>query len=162
MSEAGPPSQLNHSDECLTLTLGRCTLTFRGTAEMTRGAWSLLEIGLPGGESLAGPHRHAGTLEACFVLEGAPTVQLDGQARQLRPGGLLVIPPGVHHAYRNETAQAARFLLLLTPPGHERSYEELASLLVRSPDGRTLTAEQHAHLQTLFDLSVALTPGVSS
>lgn len=162
MPEADPPSHLNHSDECLTLTLGKCTLTFRGTAEMTRGAWSLLEIGLPGGEALAGSHRHAGTLEACFVLEGAPTVRLDGRAQQLGPGGLLVIPPGVHHAYRNETANAARLLLLMTPAGHERSYEELAGLLARSPDGRTLTAEQRTHLQTLFDLSVALAPEASN
>jgi quercetin dioxygenase-like cupin family protein len=44
------------------------------------------------------------------VIEGELKVTLDGETYLVRAGGVLLIPAGVLHGYRNEGATPARFL----------------------------------------------------
>ena len=45
----------------------------------------------------ARPHFHKRTTELYYVLEGEGSVVLDGQERDVRPGTMIHIPPGVVH-----------------------------------------------------------------
>ncbi|MFP6856279.1 MAG: cupin domain-containing protein [Roseibacillus sp.] len=45
----------------------------------------------------ARPHFHKRTTELYYVLEGEGKVVLDGEEREVRPGTMIHIPPGVVH-----------------------------------------------------------------
>lgn len=45
----------------------------------------------------ARPHFHKRTTELYYVLEGEGKVFLDGEEREVRPGTMIHIPPGVVH-----------------------------------------------------------------
>jgi quercetin dioxygenase-like cupin family protein len=53
--------------------------------------------------------------ESFYVLQGAPSLYLDGHGVRLQPGACGVVPVGVPHAWRNETAEAARWIEMLSP-----------------------------------------------
>lgn len=63
----------------------------------------------------APPHRHDADSEAFYILEGALTVDLDGQTRRLHPGDMCFLPAGGEHAFRNEGPGDVRFLAVITP-----------------------------------------------
>ena len=54
----------------------------------------------------------------------------------------MFVPPGVPHAFSNPTDEPARLLLLMSPPGHDRYFAELADILKRSgpPDTDAIAA----------------------
>lgn len=43
-------------------------------------------------------------------------------------GTFLFVPPGVPHNITNPGARTARVLMTVSPPGHERYFEELAAM----------------------------------
>ena len=45
----------------------------------------------------AKPHYHKRTTELYYVLDGSGSVTLDGEEREVRPGTMIHIPPGVVH-----------------------------------------------------------------
>jgi quercetin dioxygenase-like cupin family protein len=53
--------------------------------------------------------------ESFFVFEGSPSLYLDGHAVRLEPGACGVVPVGVPHAWRNETAETASWIEMLSP-----------------------------------------------
>ena len=60
------------------------------------------------------PHR--APVDAFFyVLEGAPTVEIEGEVAQGEPGVLIASAKGHLHAIRNESGARARFLVVKTP-----------------------------------------------
>ncbi len=61
------------------------------------------------------PHAHAGSDKVYLVLEGRPTVELDGESRELREGDAVLCPAGSSHGVRNGGATDARVLVLMTP-----------------------------------------------
>jgi len=63
----------------------------------------------------APPHSHAADSEAFYILEGALTVDFDGQTRTLRPGDMCLLPAGSEHAFRNQGPGDVRFLAVITP-----------------------------------------------
>jgi quercetin dioxygenase-like cupin family protein len=75
------------------------------------------------------PHRHAATVEAFHVLEGALTVLLDGAERVLQRGDTIAVPSGSVHAFRNDATEPAVFLVIAAPPGLEVFLRELADLI---------------------------------
>jgi quercetin dioxygenase-like cupin family protein len=58
---------------------------------------------VPAGSTI-GIHRHDGSEELYFVLSGEPLVEIDGDARRLRPGDVAVVHPGGRHSLVNDTA----------------------------------------------------------
>ena len=57
---------------------------------------------------------------------------IDGRAVRLAAGELVVVPPGVAHAFGNRGDAPATLLIHLSPGGFERYFDELAAL-VRGP-----------------------------
>jgi quercetin dioxygenase-like cupin family protein len=62
------------------------------------------------------PHAHGRSDKVYLVLEGRPTVELDGERRELREGDAVLCPAGSSHGVRNEGPSEARVLVLMTPP----------------------------------------------
>jgi quercetin dioxygenase-like cupin family protein len=59
---------------------------------------------------------HKAPVDAFFyVLEGAPLVEIEGEAALGEPGMLVPSAKGRVHAIRNESAARARFLVVKTP-----------------------------------------------
>jgi quercetin dioxygenase-like cupin family protein len=78
-------------------------------------------------------HRHDFD-EAFYVLEGELTFQVGDDRLTRRAGELAFAPGGAPHTYANRSGAPARALLVITPAGFERYFDELA--------GRTAGREQ--------------------
>jgi mannose-6-phosphate isomerase-like protein (cupin superfamily) len=50
------------------------------------------------------------------VLEGRPTVELDGEQQELHEGDAVLCPAGSSHGLRNTGQVDARVLVFMTPP----------------------------------------------
>jgi quercetin dioxygenase-like cupin family protein len=93
--------------------------------------------------TLAAPmHVHEREDEYAHVLEGEVGVQVGDEVVYARPGDLVSKPRGVRHAFWNRTDDPARLLEIISPPGFERYFAELAPLLLPRPDFEGLAALQ--------------------
>jgi mannose-6-phosphate isomerase-like protein (cupin superfamily) len=117
-------------------------VTFKLTGASTRGAYSLTEWVMPGID--AGPplHIHTDTEEAFYVAEGEVTVQMGRQRIQAPAGSFVFVPRGVVHTVMKAATEPARMLVLLSPAGFEKYWEEMAALAGgrRPPDSQAVTA----------------------
>jgi mannose-6-phosphate isomerase-like protein (cupin superfamily) len=69
-------------------------------------------------------HYHKRSEEFYFILEGAGTVEINGQTREVAPGDAVLIPRGAWHTIR-ASADALRFLCCCAPPySHADTYFE--------------------------------------
>ena len=109
------------------------TLTFKIAGAETGGRWLVAEYTAPPQLDGPPPHVHKTTTEIFHVLDGALTVQTNGQSMQLGPGGCAYIPPGTVHTFANPTNAAARFLLIASPAGLENYFAEAAELIRNEP-----------------------------
>jgi quercetin dioxygenase-like cupin family protein len=91
---------------------------------------STLAISYENVPPMAGPplHRHSREDEWFYVLEGQLTIQVDGQRTILRADDSAYAARGTVHAYQNFGPTAARMLVMFTPGGFQRFFEELAVL----------------------------------
>ncbi|MEU7277939.1 cupin domain-containing protein [Streptomyces sp. NPDC045431] len=64
------------------------------------GAAGVNRLTLPPGADGAKPHRHLRSTELLYVLGGALEVLLDADVRTVTAGDLVVVPPGLTHAFR--------------------------------------------------------------
>jgi mannose-6-phosphate isomerase-like protein (cupin superfamily) len=78
-------------------------------------------------------HLHHQTDEQFFVLDGAPSIYLDGKWHDLETGTVAVVPHGTPHALANASKQPVRFLGWGNPSGFERFFPELHDLVSRLP-----------------------------
>jgi quercetin dioxygenase-like cupin family protein len=101
-------------------------VTFLATGEETDGQFSLTAVTGRRGQSVAPPlHAHTREEECFYVLEGAITCIVDGEAIEVPAGGFVILPRGVPHRYELATEEA-RLLNLCVPAGFEGFYRELS------------------------------------
>lgn len=68
-------------------------------------------------------HWHKESEEFYFILEGAGTMEIDGETREVGVGDAILIPAGAWHQIK--ATQALRFLCCCAPPyRHEDTYFE--------------------------------------
>lgn len=104
-------------------------MLFKAIAGETGGAWSLIELKTDPYQTGAPLHYHKVMTEAFYVLEGQVTFTLDGKIVEAGPGSLVVASPGTVHGFNNTTPEPNRFLILASPGGHERFFENVAKLI---------------------------------
>jgi mannose-6-phosphate isomerase-like protein (cupin superfamily) len=106
--------------------IGGPVLIKAGT-ETTSGTFALLEVTWP---PLAGPplHVHAREDEMWWILEGDWRFQMDDQTHRVRAGSFAFVPRGVTHSFQNVGQTAARILVMFTPSGMDRFFEQQAEL----------------------------------
>ena len=74
-------------------------------------------------------------------------------------GATVFVPPRVAHAFANRTESPARFLLIMSPPGHDRYVDELAEILaVDGPPDSNAIAELRRRYDTEQISSLAAGP----
>ncbi|MEO8060115.1 MAG: cupin domain-containing protein [Burkholderiales bacterium] len=61
-------------------------------------------------------HFHSNTDEIQYIVEGSGTAWLGDQKREIRPGMLIVIPRGTHHAGTEATSGRFKALAIKIPP----------------------------------------------
>jgi quercetin dioxygenase-like cupin family protein len=110
-------------------------ITVKARAADTDGHYALLELTLPAGGGGAPLHRHRGEAEAFYALEGTFTFQLGAGRREVSAGSFVLVPRGLVHTFANAGDTPARCLVVISPAGFERYFEELGALVAASPDG---------------------------
>jgi quercetin dioxygenase-like cupin family protein len=87
-----------------------------------------------------GRHIHRVQEETFYVLEGECEWEIGDQIIRATPGSFVFIPPGIPHNIANATDLPARMIMTVSPPGHERYFEELANLAARPgpPDAQAI------------------------
>jgi quercetin dioxygenase-like cupin family protein len=117
---------------------------------------SMFEWTVPAGFS-TGLHVHRVQEETFYVLEGVCEWQVGEERVRATPGTFVFLPPGVPHNIANASDKPARVIMTVSPPGHERYFEELAALAARgAPDPRAL-----AELRSRYDTDQLSTLKVS-
>ncbi len=104
-------------------------LAFLVTGKDTRYT-SMFEWTIAPGFS-TGLHVHRVQEETFYVLQGECDWQVGDERVLAEPGTFLFLPPGVPHNISNATDKIARVLMTVSPPGHERYFEELAETMAR-------------------------------
>lgn len=65
--------------------------------------------------------------ETFYLLEGELTLQLGDEVFTRRAGELAFAPRGTPHTYANLSGKPARALLVITPAGFERYFDQIAA-----------------------------------
>ena len=102
----------------------------RGTLIVVRVATPQLTITdhtVPGG--FPGPplHVHPGFDEAFVVLEGALSVRIHDDVREVEAGDVAHVTGSVPHTFANPSDEPLRFMAVMTPGGFEAYFRALAA-----------------------------------
>ena len=113
-----------------TIRFAGLELRFLRAKEETGGSLDLFEMTVQPSARMPVPHYHEGWEETVYGLAGVTTWRVDGRELSLRPGETVFIRRGIVHGFRNDTAEPAQCLCVLTPgvlgPGY---FRELAALV---------------------------------
>ncbi len=96
------------------------------TSAQTNGACAIIEMNVPpnGGP---GPHAHKDIQESFYVLEGEVVIRSETQTYTARKGAFVNIPfGGAIHNFKNESAEMARLLCIVSPAGMDEMFREIS------------------------------------
>jgi len=145
------PHKVLGPDEGLRLQSGPGRdLVFKLTGDETGGAFDyfIVDVAPHGGPPLHVHHRQE---EAIHVLSGRFKVRIGDETFGCDPGGFACLPSGVPHAFLNLTGEPAQIVVVYTPGGGHRFYEELGPLTRNgAPDRATVAACFERHDMTLL------------
>lgn len=132
--------------------LGPNHATFPLTGEDTGGVFSLTDFTMaPPPAPGPPPHIHEDADEAVYVLEGTIEMGVEDAVMTGSAGSVMLAPRGSVHSLSNGGTEAARFIVVLTPPGFEGFWREIAELqahLGGPPDAETVVALQRKYHMT--------------
>lgn len=97
--------------------------TFLVTGEESAGSTFAMEALVPPGGGPP-PHVHRREDETFYVLDGELEFLLGEELVTGRTGDVVFVPRGTVHRFRNADTGTARLLLVFTPAGMERFFEE--------------------------------------
>jgi quercetin dioxygenase-like cupin family protein len=93
----------------------------------TLGAYSFTEgIAQPGSGPV--PHRHSREDESFFVLDGELEFRVGERVIVAAPGSFVFAPRGIPHTFKNVGTTPARFLVIVSPAGLEKFFDERTAL----------------------------------
>ena len=112
-------------------------LIFKVTGEDTGGAFDyfIVEVAPHGGPPL---HVHHKQEETIHILKGRYKIQIGEELFTLEEGGFAYLPSNVPHAFLNLSDEDGEIIVVYTPGGGHKFYEELG------PAIRTGTADRAA------------------
>lgn len=85
-------------------------------------ACSIAHAIVPTGEATL-PHRLHKSTELYYILEGNGSMQIDGETSPVRPGQIVLIPPGAVQHIENTGTCALVFLCVVSPKWHAADEE---------------------------------------
>jgi len=98
-------------------------IRFLITGEETGGAFFMAEVSVPPGGGPP-PHVHHREEESFRLLQGTLTIQAGEKTLKASPGDFVHLPRGMVHSLQNTGDVDAKFLVLVTPAGLEKFFEE--------------------------------------
>jgi quercetin dioxygenase-like cupin family protein len=113
----------------------------------TGGALSTVHVTLEKGADGARPHRHDHSAEMFYVLGGVVQVLSGSEIVRAEHGDVIVVPPGLPHAFSAEHGSGAEILIVIAP-GVERF--EYFRKLTRIAQGKE-QPESLREVQDLYD-----------
>jgi quercetin dioxygenase-like cupin family protein len=125
-------------------------LVFKVTGDDTSGAFDyfVVEVAPHGGPPL---HVHHEQEESLHVLSGRFKVRVGDDEQVVERGGFVFMPSGLPHAFLNLTDEDAEVVVVYTPGGGYRFYEELGPLTREgTPDRPEVAACFERHGMTLL------------
>lgn len=114
--------------------------TIKLASEETKGRLTLIETLVPPGGGTP-RHIHHRESESVYVLEGELAVLDKGEMVRVGAGSLVHFPQGVLHQFRNPGEEQSKILLLFTPAGFEKFFEEIGEPVVEGQAGPAVTPE---------------------
>lgn len=101
--------------------------TIKIRSEDTGGSFALLENVIAPGE---GPplHIHGGEDEMWYILDGHFRFRVDERILDAPAGSFVFVPRGTAHCLQNVSDTPARLMVMFSPAGMERFFEEHAAL----------------------------------
>lgn len=138
-----------------TVSLGPNRVTFILSGNQTGGKFSVtvFEAAPPPAPS-APMHIHLKEDESMYVLAGEFQFQLKDGVLPAPAGSFVHVPKGTPHTIANVGTSQGKLLVVLTPPGFERYWEEMSRLLERTgskPDPSTVRALQKKYNMDMGD-----------
>ena len=98
--------------------------TYKATKDETGGAYALIE-GRIVGEGPP-PHIHATEEESFYVLEGELNVLVGEGSHTAKAGAFVLVPRGTVHAFSKAGTASAKILIIISPAGFEKFFDEIA------------------------------------
>jgi mannose-6-phosphate isomerase-like protein (cupin superfamily) len=131
------------------------SMTLLADSSATGGKLSVHHTTLRRGAEGASPHHHTRVAEVLYVLRGTVQLLVDDELVEAGVGDLVVIPPGVAHAFAAGPDEDAELLVAVTP-GIERfdlfrRFERIAT----GREARGSTFVDHTDYDTLPDVDEA-------
>ena len=131
-------------------------LTFKVTGEDTNGAFDYFVVGVAphGGPPL---HVHHAQEETIHVLKGKFKIRIGDEIFYLAEGGFAYLPSKVPHAFLNLTDEPGEIIVVYTPGGGHKFYEEFGPA-ARSgpPDPKVLAPLFEKHNMSLLGPPLSL------
>jgi len=114
-------------------------LIFKATGEDTGGAFDyfIVEVAPKGGPPL---HVHHSQEETIQVLKGRFKVRIGDELFYLEEGGFAYLPSEIPHAFLNLTDQEGEIVVVYTPGGGHKFYEELGPATRNGTPDRAVVA----------------------
>lgn len=111
---------------------GGIQIVYRAVGEDTDGVYSLFEVTMQPGQGPP-PHVHSQEDESWYVLNGTFNFQIGEQSFAATPGWFGLGPRDIPHGIKAAGTSPARMLMIVTPAGFERFFDELAELTASPP-----------------------------
>lgn len=148
-----PAGILRQAGDAPEAELGPSRATFPLSGDETGGRYSLTEFTMaPPPAPGPPPHIHEDADEAIYVLEGTLEMGIGEQSLIGSAGSVMLVPRGTLHSLANAGPGPARILVILSPPGYEGFWREMAELRAKlggPPDPETVLGLQRKyHLAT--------------
>jgi quercetin dioxygenase-like cupin family protein len=124
----------------------------RASSDETGGELTAMEMTIPPGMGPP-PHVHEGG-ESVYVLEGRVRYHIGGDVREGGPGTFFYVPAGIEEHFEPADDNPVRLLVIYTPGGMDRFFEEAGEPAERReipppsdapPDIERLTAIAQKH-----------------
>jgi mannose-6-phosphate isomerase-like protein (cupin superfamily) len=120
------------------------SVTFKADTGRTNGSLTALEL-LIGPKQGPALHTHLREDELWYVIEGHFRFKAGDAMLRASTGGLAFGPRGTPHCFQNIGDAPGRLLVITTPSGLERFFEQFADLLPGPVDPEKLAAVGHAN-----------------
>ena len=114
-------------------------LIFKVTGEDTNGAFDyfIVQVAPRGGPPL---HVHHKQEETIHVLKGRYKIRIGDEIYYCEEGGFAYLPSKVPHAFLNLTDEPGEIIVVYTPGGGHKFYEEFGPVSRSSPMDRQVVA----------------------
>jgi mannose-6-phosphate isomerase-like protein (cupin superfamily) len=126
----------------------------------SNGGFCLASFHLAGATLGAPIHAHTQDNVYLYVTEGELVILSEGKRHQVQSNQGIWIPCGTQHAYWNKKSTATSFLVITSPGGSEKRYQELSAMLALDDpldydDLRALDRKYgvETNYQSIFELS---------